>query len=402
MAGKRILITTGDAGFGHRSAAEAIAAALAERHGGEVEVFNPMDDDRVPKALREGQHAYDDVVQDLPRLYKMAYDSSDATVPASVLDVALTVALFGVVRDRLRNYDPDAVVTTFPLFPAVIGAVRTIEGGQTPLITVVTDLTETHRIWYSQASDLTVVPTGEARQVALDHGLAADRVEVIGIPVDPAFAGERRAPAAIRGELGWDPDLTTLLVVGSRRVRDMGGFLRMLNHAGLPLQLAIVAGGDDALYAELQEIEWHGPTHTYNFVENMPALMRASDLILCKAGGLIVTEALACGLPLLLIDVLPGQEEGNAEYVVEHGAGELAEKPMDALAILYHWLEDDGQLLAERAGNARQIGRPQAAYEIAERVWHADEELASAEADQAEERSKLSELLSRYDVPWQS
>jgi 1,2-diacylglycerol 3-beta-galactosyltransferase len=182
----------------------------------------------------------------------------------------------------------------------------------------------------------------------------------------------------------------------------MSGFLHMLNHAGLPLQLAIVAGGDDALYAELQETEWHGQVHLYNFVETMPALMHASDLILCKAGGLIVTEALACGLPLLLIDVLPGQEEGNAEYVLAHGAGELAETPMDALAILYHWLEDGGRLLAERAEKARQIGRPEAAYDIAERVWHAGEELRAEQADQAEERSKLGELLSRYDVPWRS
>ena len=393
---------TGDAGFGHRSAAEAIASALQGRYQGQVEVFNPMNDERVPRALREGQHAYDDVIQELPRLYEMAYEGADATVPTSVLDIALTVALFGVVRDRLRDYDPDAIVTTFPLFPAVIGAVRTMEGRQTPLITVVTDLTETHRIWYSRASDLTVVPTGEARQGALDHGLPAGDVEVIGIPVDPAFAREQRTPAAIRQELGWAPESTTLLVVGSRRVRDMSEFLHMLNHAGLPLQLAIVAGGDDALYAELQETDWHGQVHLYNFVDNMPALMRASDLILCKAGGLIVTEALACGLPLLLIDVLPGQEEGNAEYVVAHGAGELAEKPLDALAILHHWLEDGGRLLAERAENAREIGRPEAAYDIAERVWHADEELGTEQADQEEKRSKLGDLLKRYDVPWAS
>ena len=83
----------------------------------------------------------------------------------------------------------------------------------------------------------------------------------------------------------------------------------------MPFQIAIITGGDDKLYKALQPIEWQHPTKIYDFVENMPAMMRAADLIACKAGGLIVTESLASGLPLLLIHALPGQEIGNADYV---------------------------------------------------------------------------------------
>jgi 1,2-diacylglycerol 3-beta-galactosyltransferase len=103
----------------------------------------------------------------------------------------------------------------------------------------------------------------------------------------------------------------------------------------------------------------------------MHEMMLAADLIVCKAGGLIVTEALACGLPLLLVDVTPGQEEGNAAYVVENGAGELAESPVQVLEILAHWLSDGGDKLAEHAANARELGRPQAAAEAAELIWEA-------------------------------
>jgi UDP-N-acetylglucosamine:LPS N-acetylglucosamine transferase len=117
---------------------------------------------------------------------------------------------------------------------------------------------------------------------------------------------------------------------------------------------------------------------------------------------LIVSEALACGLPLLLIDVLPGQEAGNAGYVIEGGAGELAPDPVSALKTLYHWLDREGTLLAERARNARRLGRPRAAYEIAERVWAAEERGLGEECDgRASERSGLIELLIRSGVPWQ-
>jgi 1,2-diacylglycerol 3-beta-galactosyltransferase len=161
----------------------------------------------------------------------------------------------------------------------------------------------------------------------------------------------------------------TALVVGSPRVRNLLDAVRVLNHSGFPLQALVVAGGDDAVYAELQQTDWHIPVVVYNMVDNMPTLMHAADFIVCKAGGLIVTEALACGLPILLIDVIEGQETGNAEFVVENGAGEVARLPLDMLETLYHWLSNEGQLLKTRAYNARRVGHPQAADEIAELAW---------------------------------
>ena len=402
MGAKRILILTADAGLGHRSAAEAIAAALEGRYGDDctVEIANPLSDERLPAALREGQSSYDGVIQELPALYELGYQATDAAVPASMLEAALTIMLFGVVRDLVRSHNPEAIVSTFPLLQAPVGAVRTIEGQHIPLITVITDLTTNHRIWFHKSSDLVVVPTEEAHQLALDYGFSPERVRVIGIPVDPALAERPRDRAALREELNWQPDLTTLLAVGSKRVRNLQEALRGLNHAGLPLQMAIVAGGDDELYRELQDTEWHAVTHLYNFVEEMPRFMHASDLILCKAGGLIVTESLACGLPLLLIDVLPGQETGNAEYVIKHGAGEQVGDPIAVLETAYHWLDDDGALLAERARDAQRLGRPHAAQKIAELVWTAGESLPPLTGEPESDRTQLEDLLDRYDIPW--
>jgi 1,2-diacylglycerol 3-beta-galactosyltransferase len=200
---------------------------------------------------------------------------------------------------------------------------------------------------------------------------ASHRIIVTGIPVHPNLTHEDRELAAIRAELGWPPELTTVLAVGSKRVRNLPGILRVLNHSDLPLQLTVVAGGDDALYQQLQEAEWHVPAHVFNFVENMPVLMHAADCIVCKAGGLIVTESLACGLPILLTDLIEGQETSNARYVVDGGAGELVRNPLDGLETIYHWLAAGGEMLAQRSQSARSLGYPHAAYDVAGLAWEA-------------------------------
>jgi 1,2-diacylglycerol 3-beta-galactosyltransferase len=175
----------------------------------------------------------------------------------------------------------------------------------------------------------------------------------------------------LRTELGWEPDQTTALVVGSKRVRNLESALHILNHSGWPLQVAIVAGGDDELFEQLQKTEWHVPTRLYNYVDNMSDMMLAADFILCKAGGLIVTESLAAGLPMLLVDVTPGQEEGNSQWVLEQGAGDLADEPLCVLEVLSHWMTKDGEILRQRTEAARKLGQPRAAYTIAELIWAA-------------------------------
>jgi 1,2-diacylglycerol 3-beta-galactosyltransferase len=94
--------------------------------------------------------------------------------------------------------------------------------------------------------------------------------------------------------------------------------------------------------------------------------VHAADFIVCKAGGLIVTEALACGVPPLLYEALPGQEAGNARFVVESGAGAWSPGPIGVLTTAYAWLAKDAQELKKHQAAARRVGRPRAAYHIAE------------------------------------
>ncbi len=370
---RRVLLLMAEAGFGHRSAAQALAAALEQLYGEQcvLEIFNPLDDERTIGLMRNTQTSYDQFVKQRPDLYRASFEFSDQTVPSAVMDGAYMVTLFDTLRSKLRSFQPDVIVSVYQAYAAPLGAIFALERRHIPLIIVVTDLVTIHRQWYNKLADVIVVPTQEAYDLGIKYRMAPEKLRLVGIPVSPLFAAPAQDKSTLRTALGWRPDMTTALVAGSERVPNLMETLRALNHSGLPLQLAIVAGGSTALYEQLQATTWHTTVHVYNFVDNMADMLRACDFVICKAGGLITSEALAAGLPLVLIYVIEGQETGNATYVVENGAGEQPADPLATLETIFHWLDQDGVLLADRTAQARRIGKPRAALDIAELAWQA-------------------------------
>jgi 1,2-diacylglycerol 3-beta-galactosyltransferase len=370
---KRILILTADAGFGHRSAANAVAAALEQTYGADVDVHvvNPLDDKRTPAFLRESQSDYDKIVKTMPELYRLGYDASDAALTSVIVESAVTIMLLEVMNEQIRAYRPHVILTTYPFYQAPLEHLFEINKESVPLYTAVTDLATVHRMWFNNKVDGCMVPNGEVKRLAISYGMAKSKVHVTGIPTHPKIATEKRSKRALRQELGWSPNLTTILAVGSRRVDKLVDTLDVVNHFGAPLQVVAVAGKDEKLYNQFIGIDWHVPTHIYDYVDNMPEFLKASDAIICKAGGLIVSESLASGLPMLLIDVLPGQEEGNAHFVVDNEAGDLVETQMETLETLAHWMTDGKKVLRQRAESAARLGRSQAAFDVADFLWRA-------------------------------
>jgi 1,2-diacylglycerol 3-beta-galactosyltransferase len=398
---KKVLILTADAGFGHRSAAKAIVSALEEKYDRccEVHLVNPLNDRRTPAFLRDSQTDYDRIITHIPKIYQLGYEALDAPLPTAILDSANTVLLYEVIRDILQQYQPDAIITTYPIYQAPLSAIFAIERFSIPLLTVITDLVSVHHIWFNKAADLVTVATPILHSLAVESGISADKIRITGIPVHPNIAKETRSKADIRKALGWDPDLPTFLAVGSRRVERLTDALNILNHFGKPLQIAAVAGNDADLFNQLNSMDWHVPAHLYEFSEEIPAMMRASDAIICKAGGLITTEALASGLPLMLVDFISGQETGNVDYVVQNQAGDLVQTPMEILELVSHWMQDDGALLKARAGNACRIGRPQAAYEIADLTWSAIKSGTKTRRKRTATKKKATGPLSLLQLP---
>jgi 1,2-diacylglycerol 3-beta-galactosyltransferase len=400
---KRILIFTSDMGFGHRSAAKAVAKALQETYGERcvVEIVNPMENERAPSFLRDSQDDYDRLVREMPGFYRFGYEVIGSSLPNALVESAFTVMLYEAIADTLRRFKPDVIVNTYESYLAPLGAYFAVRRRYIPLLTVITDLATVHRAWFNDSSDKLFVPTRHVYRLGLQHGIARKKMKISGIPIDPRFAKPEGKPAALRKALGWRGDLTTVLAVGSKRVGNLYEALHVLNHSGLPLQLVMVAGGDDTLYERLRNTKWHRPAHVYNFVDNLPTMMQAADCILCKAGGLTVMESLACGLPMLLTDVLHGQETGNMEYVVQNRAGKNTKDALDVMVTLHHWLENGAALLKVRACNARKLGHPRAAYEVADAAWQAAQQgMYKKPIINPADLSALTDLLNRFEIRW--
>ena len=401
IASKHILLLTADAGFGHRSVANAVAAALAELYGDQcqVDIVNPLEGKHTPSFLRDSQSDYDRIVREIPKLYRIGYDASGAAVPSLIASRALTVLLYETMYDLVTAYQPDVILVIYPIYQEPLRAVFTVNRYYVPIYTVVTDLASMHRMWFDPGVDACLVPTAKTRELALSYNMKPDQVIITGIPVHPDIARGSNDKAAVRLSLGWQPNLLTFLAVGSQRVEGLADILHVLNHFGRPLQLAVVAGKNEELYHQLQEIDWHVSVHLFNYVTNMPTLMHAADALICKAGGLIVTEGLACGLPMLLTSVIPGQETGNAKFVVENGAGDLVKDPLQTLEVTAHWLIEDSRLLKERSRNAFLLGKPDAAFTVAKLLWKA------AQAGPLDQKGRripgrphLISILNRYQV----
>jgi 1,2-diacylglycerol 3-beta-galactosyltransferase len=368
---KRILILTADAGFGHRRAAEAVEAAFKELYGDKCDttIANPMQAPDAPSIMRRLEGGYDSVVTEEPTFYALAYYAIGAPIVADLVQTVTSSLLNDALESLVLKYKPDAIAMTYPAYAK--SAVNALEktGRRVPLCVIVTDLVDVHPLWFSPEVDCTFVPTGAIHRQAVDSGVPADRVKITGLPVHPIFAREPRDLPVIRESLGWDPEMTTALIVGSARTRQVVDIARLLDQSGLPLQMAIVSGGDEEAERHLRAQRWRGVVHVYGLVDNMPEMIRAADFVISKAGGVIVSESLACGRPLALYEALPGQEVGNVRYVTTNGAGEWSPGPIGVLATIYSWLAGDGENLKRFQAAAKRVGKPRASYDIAERIY---------------------------------
>ena len=132
----------------------------------------------------------------------------------------------------------------------------------------------THALWYHRQSDLCIVPTQQAYDRAMQCGLHAEQVQIVGLPVADRFCHPAGDRTQLREQLGWTQDLPVVLLVGGGE--GMGPLEQnaaAIAEAGLPLGMVIIAGRNQALKARLDARRWPIPTRVYGFVHEMPDFM---------------------------------------------------------------------------------------------------------------------------------
>jgi 1,2-diacylglycerol 3-beta-galactosyltransferase len=365
---QRIVILFSDTGGGHRASGEAIQEALNLRYGDRVSVsmvdvftkYTPYPFNKLPAW-------YPQIVARGIRLWGTGFKVSDGRQRSRVLAGSTYPYTRWSFRRMLRENPADLYVSVHPLL--TMPAVRALGKDRPPFITVVTDLVSAHAFWFYPKVDKIIVPTEGAYDRALKYKVPPHKLKIIGLPISQKFCAKPGNKAELRAALGWQTDLTTVLVVGGGEgMGPLAEIAKGIANSGLPIQMVIVCGRNDSLRDQLSQTQWPIPTQIYGFATNMPDLMRASDLIVTKAGPSSVIEAINAGLPIVLSSALPGQEDGNVRFVVDNGAGLWAPGPQKVVVAVKQMVEGGAVNLKEAANNARHIARPTAAFDIADEL----------------------------------
>lgn len=364
---KRILLLSVSAGAGHVRAAEAIRAHAVMQEA-DVTATHLDVMDFVPAGFRR---LYTDfyifLVQRHPSLWGHLYRMSDRARPDSVLQKLRRAVERLHMRRLLKeiaSFQPDAIVCTHFLPAELLAHLAARSRPACPVWVQVTDF-DLHRMWVQPHIAGYFAGNEEVAFRMRAQGIAPHAIHVTGIPVMPAFG---RAPgrAECAEKFGLDPRRMTILLMGGGaglgRLEEIASSLLRLDP---DFQLIVLAGKNISALAGLQRLAALHPGRLLpqGFTDHVECLMACADLAVTKPGGLTTSECLAMGLPMVLNAPIPGQEERNADFLLEQGA---ALKASDAVTLEYRirYLLRHPARLAEMRDKARALGRGAAARRV--------------------------------------
>ncbi|MDR1075232.1 MAG: galactosyldiacylglycerol synthase [Xanthomonadaceae bacterium] len=361
---KRLLLLSVSAGAGHVRAAEALHAWAATIYP-QVRIQHLDAMDYVPSGFREIYSTlYLKLVARYPTLWSLLYQSSDKAPPdamAQKLRRMVERLNTRALRKAVTEFGPDAVICTHFL-PAEILMHETERGRfDRPVWVQVTDF-DLHGLWVMPHMAGYFAANEEVAFRMRRAGIEPSKIHVTGIPVMPAFGfAPERAQCA--KELGLDPErFTILLMGGGAGLGELDATAERLLTIDPDMQVIALAGRNADLLEKLQTLagKHSGRLSPQGFSDRVERLMACTDVVVTKPGGLTTSECLAMGLPMIVHSPIPGQEERNADYLLEQDA---ALKAMDDVGLEYRvWqLVHEPMLLQRIRDNAKRLGKPAAA-----------------------------------------
>lgn len=371
----RILVLSVPSGAGHTSAALAVERALAARGDCFVEHVNALDYCS-PFYQFVFNRLYRFLIGHFPHGMGWIFRHFDRPWHDPALRRVFSRLNCLPLLRFLRGARPDLCIATHFLASTLLADWMRRGKLSTRLSVVVTDF-DAHPVWLSRGVARYYVALEETAQSLVGWDIPQDSIRVTGIPVNPVFAATMESdsvlPApAVRRSLGIAEDRqTVLLSAGSFGIGPSAALASSLLALRRPWQIVAAAGRSTQLEVHLRSLAERAAAennpatmHVLGFTNEMHRWMAASDIILTKAGGLTVSESLSLGLPLAIIEPLPGVETRNADHLLEHGAA-IRCNNLHVAAWKVARLLDDPARLAQMRVAARTLGRPGAAAEIA-------------------------------------
>lgn len=360
--GRKILILSASVGAGHVRAAEALKEAFASLDPeGEVVAVDFL---RYFNWYfgRMVEEAYYAATKHIPRVYKLLYELNDNP---SAMRMKRLQGKMGLTKlnQLLEEIKPDAIVSTH-FFPAGVAS-HIKEPGHLVRTVVLTDYVP-HPFWLYPDVDAYFVAHHGMKDYLAATGIPQELAYVTGIPIKQNFT-KNYDVAALKRKNEIDPALPLVLVTsGGHGVGPFTQIIKAMGRISVPFQMVIIVGQNPALEGKMKRLtqSYPIPAKVFGFVNNMDEWMAMADVLVSKAGGLTVSEAMASGLPMLIVRPTPGQETGNTEYLLENGAAYYIKHLNELTRVMEHFLRDP-QERQEMQAAARSIAKPLAAQDIA-------------------------------------
>lgn len=359
---KKILILTAGFGEGHNSAARGIRAGLSRLAGDAVKVeVHDIFADTYGLANDCAREAYLALINNLPNAWSRVYAWLDRQERfGGKLNVFFTAK--NRFHQLLARFEPDVIVSVYPAYSHMLDDMLGPTGrSRGKRVVVITDSLSVNAIWYRCSADYFLLPNERSASVLHHAGIPTARTKTFGFPVSPEFSDNgvfRLPPSDAAGR-------RVLYLANARKSSAPELVSRLAAIDGIDLTVAV--GRDAQLRKAIHEVRplAPGPFKLVGWSEELPRLLKTTHLLISKAGGATVQEALAAGCPMIVNHVIPGQEEGNARFLLETNCGTIATNQHDVIAAVENAFANDAAVWREWAGNTAALSRPAASLDTA-------------------------------------
>jgi len=369
---QRVLVLSASVGAGHVRAAQAVERAFIRLNAAR-EIRN-IDTLQYTNKLfqRLYSNAYIELVDKAPEVLGWLYDRLDKPWQNERRRLVFDKLNTRRFVKMLRDYDPEITVCTHFLPAEIISWLKAKNRLSTRQTIVITDF-DVHAMWLCHHYEHYFVALDETRVHLEQLGIPSDKITVSGIPIDPIFA-EQKDKLSMRRKHNLDTSRPTLLLsAGGFGVGPVELLLQSLVKVRTKLQVVAVCGKNENLKIRLLDFSRQLPRGCpvrvvpIGYTTEMDEYMSAADLVLGKPGGLTTSEALAKGLGFVIVNPIRGQEERNADHLLEEGAA-IRCNSLPVLAYKIDKLLENPKRLAVMQNNARRLGRPRAAFALVEKI----------------------------------
>lgn len=358
---ERVLFCSVSIGAGHDLAARAVMQEIEHRFPlceiKLVDTFRYIN----PVLNKVIVGSYMESLKFSPKIWGYLYSQAEEEDKFDEFGHILSKLLSVKMEKLIKEFDPQAIVCTHA-FPAGILSILKGQGKiRVPLIAVLTDFT-VHPFWIHEHIDKYVLPSELLKYEIQEYGVGEEKIMFTGIPLRRQFMA-RGNKTELRNKLGLEDKVTVLVMGGGLGLGEIEEVIRSLGNADIELQIVTIAGKNDRLWTKLQTMFVSNKVKIFGFIENVAEVMGACDFIISKPGGLTTAEVMSQGLPMIIVNPLPGQEYRNTEFLLNTGVAVKVRKTEHLVAQLKVLLSCKTRLEQIR-GMTAVVGKPNSAQNM--------------------------------------